>query len=370
VAEICFENVGKSFGSKVALNGIDLTIGDGEFFSLLGPSGCGKSTLLSLACGLEQVTHGKIFIGGKDVTHVPPRDRGIAMVFQDYALYPHITVYENLALPLKAIKESKAQIDRKIQEVSDVLDIKALLHNFPRHLSGGQRQRVALGRALVRNPQVFLMDEPLSNLDARLRIQMRTELRLLKERLAATIIYVTHDQAEAMTLSDRMAVMNGGKLQQVGAPIELYNRPTNKFVASFLGDIGINLMNGIVKDHGTLSVDIEGNGTSLALDTPSYDFLRDRPAGEEVSLGVRPEHVQLHTAAEPGAMKGEVILCEQLGSEQHIHVRVGYNVLVAREAPTARFALQQAVFMTFAPDAIRLFNGKTGMALDANTGSI
>ena len=365
MAEIQLVNVAKAFENKVALRSVDLTVEDGEFFSLLGPSGCGKSTLLNIICGLEAPSSGRILIGGVDVTHVPPKDRGIAMVFQDYALYPHMTVRGNLELPLKAAKESSAHRDRKIREVSEVLAIDDMLESYPRHLSGGQRQRVALGRALVRSPKVFLMDEPLSNLDARLRIQMRAELRLLKERLGVTVIYVTHDQAEAMTLSDRMAVMARGELQQVGTPIRLYNKPVNQFVASFLGDIGINLMEGLMEGGGSYDVRVEGGGPLLTLDA-SFDGIANAvPIGFPVLVGVRPEHVRLHQTSRPGAAQGEVVLCEQLGSEQHVHVRVGKNVLVARVAPNIGFRIQQPVFVTLSVETLCLFDRANATALSA-----
>ncbi|MES2787059.1 MAG: ABC transporter ATP-binding protein [Pseudomonadota bacterium] len=365
MAEIRLSNIVKSFGDRVALRGVSLTVADGEFFSLLGPSGCGKSTLLNIICGLEAPSGGKIFIDGVDVTDVAPKDRGIAMVFQDYALYPHMTVRGNLELPLKAVKEQRANIDRKIQEVSEVLAIGELLDSYPRQLSGGQRQRVALGRALVRSPKVFLMDEPLSNLDARLRIQMRAELRLLKERLGVTVIYVTHDQAEAMTLSDRMAVMAAGEVRQVGTPLRLYNHPENKFVASFLGDIGINMMDGFMQGNGNRGVHIEGGGPSLTLG-PSFNGIVDGVAKDHpVSIGVRPEHVLLHPARVPGAAEGEVVLCEQLGSEQHVHIRTGSNSVIARVAPSLVLRLHQKVFVTFAQEALCVFDRASADALGA-----
>jgi multiple sugar transport system ATP-binding protein len=366
VAEIRLANVVKTFGNKTAVCGVNLTVADGEFFSLLGPSGCGKSTLLNIICGLEAPTSGRIFIGGVDVTDVPPKDRGIAMVFQDYALYPHMTVGGNLGLPLKAAKESRAHIDRKIAEVSEVLAIKDLLDSYPRHLSGGQRQRVALGRALVRSPKVFLMDEPLSNLDARLRIQMRTELRLLKERLGVTVVYVTHDQAEAMTLSDRMAVMSGGQLQQVGTPIRLYDRPENQFVACFLGDIGINMMDGVMQGDASRSLSIDGGGPSLTLGAAFDAVAGATPPNFPVSVGVRPEHVRLHRSTQPGATQGVVLLAEQLGSEQHVHVRMGKNMVVARVPPNADFRVQDVVHVSFAAESLCLFDKATATALRAD----
>jgi multiple sugar transport system ATP-binding protein len=276
-----------------------------------------------------------------------------------------MTVRGNLELPLKAVKESRAHIDRKVQEVSTVLAIDEMLDSYPRQLSGGQRQRVALGRALVRSPKVFLMDEPLSNLDARLRIQMRSELRLLKERLGATVIYVTHDQAEAMTLSDRLAVMSAGELQQAGTPIHLYSKPGNQFVASFLGDIGINMMDGVVEGGGSRSLRIEDGGPTLTLDASFDGIVGSIPKNLPVSVGVRPEHVQLHRTNVPGATEGTVVLCEQLGSEQHVHVRTGKYTVVARVAATADFQLQQTVFVTFAVETLCLFDKATTSALRA-----
>lgn len=365
MAEIRLDNVVKTFGKKTALCGVNLTVTDGEFFSLLGPSGCGKSTLLNIICGLEVPSGGRIFIGGVDVTDVPPKDRGIAMVFQDYALYPHMTVGGNLALPLKAAKESRAHIEKKIAEVSEVLAIRDLLDNYPRQLSGGQRQRVALGRALVRSPKVFLMDEPLSNLDARLRIQMRSELRLLKERLGVTVVYVTHDQAEAMTLSDRMAVMAGGQIQQVGTPIRLYDSPENQFVACFLGDIGINMMDGVMEGEGSRGLRILDTGPALALGAPYDPILDGLPSNYLVSVGVRPEHVGLHRSAQPGSIEGAVVLTEQLGSEQHVHVRMGKNTVVARVPPNAGYRIHDKVFVNFAADSLCLFDRSTQTALGA-----
>jgi multiple sugar transport system ATP-binding protein len=369
VAQIRLENVEKTFGNKTALRGVNLTVADGEFFSLLGPSGCGKSTLLNIICGLEKPTGGRLFIGGVDMTDVPPKDRGIAMVFQDYALYPHMTVRGNLALPLKAGKESRARIDSKIAEVSEVLAIRELLDNYPRQLSGGQRQRVALGRALVRSPKVFLMDEPLSNLDARLRIQMRSELRLLKERLGVTVIYVTHDQAEAMTLSDRMAVMAQGQLQQVGTPIGLYDKPRNEFVARFLGDIGINMLDAVMEGNGRRGVRIDGAAHSLTLGSRFDGVVGGAPANFPVSVGVRPEHVRLHRSTEAGCTEGEVVLAEQLGSEQHVHVRIGKHRVVARVAANARFPVQETVYVSFAEESLCLFDKATTTALDAGAAS-
>jgi ABC-type sugar transport system ATPase subunit len=368
VAEIRLDNVVKTFGNKTALRGVNLAVADGEFFSLLGPSGCGKSTLLNIICGLEAPSSGRICIGGVDVTEVPPKDRGIAMVFQDYALYPHMTVRGNLALPLKAAKESRAHIGRKIAEVSEVLAIKELLDNYPRQLSGGQRQRVALGRALVRSPKVFLMDEPLSNLDARLRIQMRSELRLLKERLGVTVIYVTHDQAEAMTLSDRMAVMAGGQIQQVGTPIRLYNRPENQFVACFLGDIGINMIEGVMDGGGSRGLRIAGTGPTLTLGAAFDPLIATLPSNFPVSVGVRPEHVRLHRSPQPGCVEAVVVLAEQLGAEQHVHVRVGENTVVARVAPDADLRIHDVVFVTLAADSLCLFDRATETALEARPG--
>jgi multiple sugar transport system ATP-binding protein len=250
MASVSVRQALKSFGSTKILHGVDVEIADGEFVVLVGPSGCGKSTLLRMIAGLENITGGEIVIGGRVVNKVPPKDRDIAMVFQNYALYPHMTVRENMAFSMKLAKAPREVMDEEVQRAAKILGLDALLDRYPRQLSGGQRQRVAMGRAIVRHPQVFLFDEPLSNLDAKLRVQMRSEIRELQQRLATTTIYVTHDQIEAMTMADQIVVMNGGRIEQAGAPLALYDRPANTFVAGFIGSPAMNLLPGEVADGG------------------------------------------------------------------------------------------------------------------------
>ena len=301
MAKVVLEHVRKAFAKGTpALADLSLEIADGEFVALVGPSGCGKSTTLNIIAGLEEPTAGRVRIGDTDVTALQPAERDIAMVFQSYALYPHKDVRGNLAFPLEIAKVPKAEIDARVRETAETLELTALLSRRPRELSGGQRQRVALGRALVRKPKVFLFDEPLSNLDAALRMQMRAELKRLHQRLRATFIYVTHDQSEAMTLPDRIAVLRSGELQQLGAPRELYERPKNRFVAEFFGTPRINVL----------------PGAALGL------------ADKEV--GVRPEHLELFTHGEPGALEGTVALVELTGAETWVTIEAAGATLVAR----------------------------------------
>lgn len=291
MSRIQLEQVTKSFGNLTVIPPLDLTIEEGEFVVFVGPSGCGKSTLLRLIAGLEDVTSGKIVIGDKDVTEAAPAKRELAMVFQSYALYPHMSVEGNIAFPLKMANMDKASIDKKVAEVANILDLKQYLDRKPRQLSGGQRQRVAIGRAIVREPKAFLFDEPLSNLDAALRVNMRLEISELHNKLQSTMIYVTHDQVEAMTMADKIVVLNGGRVEQVGTPLELYNNPANVFVAGFIGSPRMNLLNG-----------------SLAA-----NYQAD-------TLGIRPEHILL--SPDSGQLSGTVKVAEHLGSDTFIHVQV------------------------------------------------
>jgi multiple sugar transport system ATP-binding protein len=308
VATIAVEKLTKSFGrGAVVLEAIDLTIADGEFVTLVGPSGCGKSTLLNMIAGLEQPTAGKVLIDGVDVTERSPGDRDVAMVFQSYALYPHMTVARNIAFPLENARAPRATIDTRVRETAERLEIAHLLERKPRELSGGQRQRVALGRALVRRPKAFLFDEPLSNLDAALRTQMRAELKKLHEELGATFIYVTHDQAEAMTLSDRVVVLHAGAIQQVGAAREIYDEPANVFVAGFFGSPRINIVT-----PGTLGQEAPRDG---------------------VLLGMRPENVAVGLGDAPaGAVGGAIYLVEPMGAETFVTVAIGKDRVAARAA--------------------------------------
>jgi multiple sugar transport system ATP-binding protein len=308
-----------------AVSDMSLEIDDGEFMVLVGPSGCGKTTALRMVAGLEDISEGVLKIGERVVNNVPPKDRDIAMVFQSYALYPHLSVYDNIAFSLKLQREKKGEIDRRVKEAAHVLGLEPFLERKPRALSGGQRQRVAMGRAIVRNPQAFLMDEPLSNLDAKLRVQMRAEISRLQTDLGTTTIYVTHDQVEAMTMGDRIAVMRKGELQQVGPPQELYDRPVNLFVGGFIGSPAMNMLEGqLARSNGGLAVDV--GGQRLALD----EALGSRPAlrgyeGRTVVVGIRPEHVEdasLTDAPPDRRLRGEVVLTEALGSEIVAHIAV------------------------------------------------
>ena len=315
MAEVTIRALKKSYGGLQVVHGLDLDIQDGEFVVLVGPSGCGKSTLLRMIAGLEEVSSGDIRIGERRVNNLPPSERDIAMVFQNYGLYPHKTVAANMGFALKMRGMDKAEIDAKVKRAAEVLGLTPYLDRYPRALSGGQRQRVAMGRAIVRDPQVFLFDEPLSNLDAKLRVQMRTEIRELHQRLKTTTVYVTHDQIEAMTMADKIVVMQGGRIEQVGAPLELYDRPANTFVASFIGSPSMNMIEGTVRDGA-----VQAGGASLPL-PPGMKVAE----GREVVYGIRPEN--LGSAAT--GIQGTVAVVEPTGSETHVVVRIEGRELVA-----------------------------------------
>jgi multiple sugar transport system ATP-binding protein len=326
MAEIELRHVGLRYGDHVVLSAVNLHIADGEFMTLLGPSGCGKSTTLNIIAGLLDATAGEVLIDGRSASNRAPRDRRVAMVFQDYALYPHMSVRENLAFPLRAIKTSEAAIETKITRVAEALGIAPLLQRMPKALSGGQRQRVALGRALVRDPGAFLMDEPLSNLDARLRVAMRAELKRLHQQLRTTTVYVTHDQSEAMTLSDRVAVLRDGFLQQVGTPREVYERPVNQFVAGFIGALGMNFIdcalestpNGPAARHPAFTLPIASNTMDRIVEP-----------GSHVVLGLRPEHVTLSSTSDAD-FTARIEMVEYLGSETLVHLNLGDSVIISK----------------------------------------
>jgi lactose/L-arabinose transport system ATP-binding protein len=318
MAKLALSNIKKSFGNIDVIHGVDLNIEDQEFVVFVGPSGCGKSTLLRLIAGLDEVTSGTISIGDKDVTELEPSERGVAMVFQSYALYPHMNVYENMAFGLRMNKMPKDEIDSRVQKAAKILELNDLLDRKPKALSGGQRQRVAIGRSIVREPKVFLLDEPLSNLDAELRVQMRIEIAKLHNSLNSTMIYVTHDQTEAMTLADKIVVLRAGKIEQVGSPIELYDNPNNQFVAGFIGSPRMNFIDGVV---------LESNGkvTTVALEIlnkikvniESYGTAPEK--GTKVLVGMRPEHF-LHDGQSKDLLKGEVTFVEQLGGVSYLYI--------------------------------------------------
>src|SRR3982750_125279 len=336
MAEVSLHKLNKKFDLTDVVKDVDLQIRDKEFMVFVGPSGCGKTTTLRMIAGLEAITDGEIRIDDRVVNEVPPMDRDIAMVFQNYALYPHMSVASNLAFGLKMRKFEKSEIEKRIKNAASILGIESLLQRKPRQLSCGQRQRVALGRAIVRDPKVFLFDEPLSNLDAKLRVQMRVELKKLHERLAVTSVYVTHDQVEAMTLGDRVVVMKDGLVQQVGEPLELYNKPANRFVAGFIGSPAMNFAAVTVTERdGALRLSNEG--LDIAAPPHAADRLR-ACLGREVTLGIRPEDLRIATAADPAdfAFDALVEVGEKLGSEILLDLKVGRGAMVAAVEPTVR----------------------------------
>ncbi|NKC12849.1 MAG: sn-glycerol-3-phosphate ABC transporter ATP-binding protein UgpC [Gammaproteobacteria bacterium] len=325
-------------GDVTAVRGIDLYINDGEFIALVGPSGCGKTTTLRMIAGLEDITGGDIAIDAHVVNNVPPKDRDIAMVFQNYALYPHMSVYDNMAFGLKLRKMPKAQIDKRVEEAADILNIGELLERRPRQLSGGQRQRVAMGRAIVRQPRVFLFDEPLSNLDAKLRVQMRTEIKKIHQRLQTTVVYVTHDQVEAMTLADRIVVMNHGVIEQVGTPDEMYNSPKTHFVASFIGSPSMNFVPCHV-DQATDGVNIRIGGDELVLSVPKERNERyGAYVGRDMVLGIRPEHMthkRAHTHGDFQDFEAQVKVLEPMGMDTMVFLDLGQQEICSRSDPKA-----------------------------------
>ncbi|MBS1165616.1 MAG: transporter ATP-binding protein [Proteobacteria bacterium] len=352
MSRITLEKVCKSYGAHGVLHDIDLDIEDGEFVVFVGPSGCGKSTLLRQIAGLDRPTSGDIRIDGKLVNSVPAADRGLAMVFQSYALYPHMSVRQNLAFGLENARMPRAEIDKRIAEAARMLEIGDYLGRRPGQLSGGQRQRVAIGRAIVRNPTAFLLDEPLSNLDAELRISMRAELSALHDRLKTTMIYVTHDQIEAMTLASRIVVLRKGRVEQVGTPLDLYNRPANRFVAGFIGAPSMNFVKGSVVEVGEAATSVSLMGTTVALPRPAAGAV----AGQTVSVGLRPQHISLAGDGEAG-VPVEVALVEALGSETVIHSRTATGErLQAVLAGQHALRTGENVRLSFAPDDLHLFD--------------
>ena len=359
MAEVILTNIVKTYGSFRAVDNVSLKVSDGEFVALVGPSGCGKTTTLNLVSGLIELTAGDIHIGGRLVSDLDPKDRDIAMVFQNYALYPNKTIYKNLAFPLQMRKAAKSEIDRKVRAAAKTLDIEHLLERRPRELSGGQQQRVALGRALVRDPKAFLMDEPLSNLDAKLRVQMRAELKRFQRGLNATVIDVTHDQLEAVTMADKMAVMNGGLLQQYDSPENVFAGPVNTFVAGFVGSPAMNLI------AAELSGDaLQGGGWSLAL-SPENARKAQGASSKAVVLGARHSVIGLAKTALPGSVAARVYTVEPTGDVTYVHARLGDAAVVISAPPDQRFGIDEDVHLTFDQQRLHLFDGASGMALKA-----
>ena len=363
MAEVVLRDVVKTYGEVVAVDRVSLTVADGHFVALVGPSGCGKTTTLNLIAGLIELTDGEILIGDRDVSDLDPKDRDIAMVFQNYALYPTKSVYANLEFPLKMRNIAKGDRDARIRQTAELLSITPLLNRRPRELSGGQQQRVALGRALVRNPKAFLMDEPLSNLDAKLRVQMRAELKRFHQDLRATVVYVTHDQLEAMTMADKIAVMHGGLLQQYGSPDEIYNRPVNTFVAGFIGSPAMNMFSGKVASDGdgAGTAVIRGEGWQVPL-SPA-NSRRAAASSGEVIVGVRHNHVRLAHGEEPGAQAAKIYTVEPTGDITFVHLRLGAQILIASVEPGFRARLDETVWITFDQDYLHIFDAQTQTAL-------
>jgi multiple sugar transport system ATP-binding protein len=363
MARVLIRNLNKMYDQVHAVKDVSLEIRDKEFLVLVGPSGCGKTTTLRMVAGLESITSGQVLIGDTVVNELPPMDRDIAMVFQNYALYPHMSVYDNMAFGLKMRKVERAEIGKRVQAAADILGIQDYLKRKPRQLSGGQRQRVALGRAIVRHPQVFLFDEPLSNLDAKLRVQMRVELKKLHNRLNTTAIYVTHDQVEAMTLGDRVVVMRGGVVQQVGEPLELYNAPVNRFVAGFIGSPAMNFAVARVRNgEGGLRADSFGFG----IDVPAEIGARLWPhVDRDVTIGIRPEDLQIANESHPAGLCFDAVVevVEKLGAEILLDVRVGDQAMVAAVEPTVRAQRGDKVRFTLRPDRLHFFEQTSEIAI-------
>lgn len=359
MAAISMQAIRKSFGFTEVIQGVDFEIQDGEFTVFVGPSGCGKSTLLRLIAGLEDVSSGRVVFDDLDVTELAPAERGVAMVFQSYALYPHMNVFDNMAFGLKLAKTDKQTISERVHNAASKLQIEQLLKRKPKELSGGQRQRVAIGRAIVRQPRVFLFDEPLSNLDAALRVQMRLELKRLHRELGTTMIYVTHDQVEAMTLADRIVVLNGGRVEQIGTPLQLYRQPDNVFVAGFIGSPKMNFLNASVLERDGCEVTLDiGQGSIVQASVAGSSSVA---VGDQVTLGLRPEHITFSNGE--GQVTGEVLAVEHLGAEIYVHLkRKGEEPLVFKCHGETAVYVGQSVSVEVLPEVCYLFD-QTGRAL-------
>jgi multiple sugar transport system ATP-binding protein len=362
MANIVLENVTKCFGKVKAVDDVSLSVKDKEFLTLLGPSGCGKTTTLRLIAGLENPDKGNTYIGDKLVNDLSPKDRNVAMVFQSYALYPHMSVFDNIAFPLKLRKISKTEISKRVKEVAELLRIEGLLERKPRELSGGQRQRVALGRAMIRQPNVFLMDEPLSNLDARLRIQMRVELKKLQKDIGVTTVYVTHDQIEAMTMSDRIALMNDGKVMQVGTSEQVYSSPANIWVAGFIGSPPMNFID--------CSLEVKNGETylvhedfQLPLSGDVVDIVKEKVESQEIVLGFRPEDLLVILKREDNAIKAKVFALEPMGDALIVNLFIGDSLVKARARADLKLKLESDIYLKIMLDKIHIFDKKSGQAI-------
>ena len=358
MATVEFQRVEKRFGTTKVIHGVSFDIQDGEFMVLVGPSGCGKSTLLRMLAGLEEISGGSIAIDGRTVNDVDSKDRDIAMVFQSYALYPHMNVRDNMGFSLRLRKAPRHELDERVAKAARILNLEPYLDRYPRELSGGQRQRVAMGRAIVRDPKVFLFDEPLSNLDAKLRVQMRSEIKALHQRLRTTTVYVTHDQIEAMTMADRIVVMHDGVIEQIGTPLELYDRPDNLFVAQFIGSPAMNIVQGTLRrTNGSAHVET-ADGVRWPLGAGAG------ADGQPVTYGVRPDHLELARNAERG-VPGEIIVVEPTGSETELVVKIGDAQVVVEAHGRATVSPGDKVTFAVNPSNVHLFDQKSGQRLTA-----
>ncbi len=364
MAEVELKNVSKIYsGDKKVVSDVNFTINDKDFMVLVGPSGCGKSTTLRMIAGLEEITEGEIYIDGKLVNEISPKDRDIAMVFQNYALYPHMTVFENMAFGLKLRKFSKEEIKKRVVEAAIILDLEDYLERKPKALSGGQKQRVALGRAIVRKPKVFLFDEPLSNLDAKLRVQMRTEISKLHQRLEATIIYVTHDQVEAMTMGDRIVVMKDGFIQQIDTPLNLYNHPSNQFVAGFIGSPAMNFIKGSVVKGNQLNFVVNDE---IKIELPSiFNKGMAEHSGKEITMGIRPEDISFgseYDDSEKQNIEVKIEVLEPMGNEVFTYFKINDNQIVARISPTAGIKINEKTTLFINTSKLYFFD-ESGMSI-------
>ncbi len=362
MSDLQLKHIWKRFGEVEAVKDFDLEIEDKEFIVFVGPSGCGKSTTLRMIAGLEEISEGELLIDGKVMNNVAPKDRDIAMVFQNYALYPHMNVYDNMAFGLKLRKFSKDKIDARVKDAAKILGIEELLERKPKALSGGQRQRVALGRAIVREPKVFLMDEPLSNLDAKLRVQMRAEILKLHDRLKTTFIYVTHDQTEAMTMASRIVIMRDGVIQQVGSPKDVYELPTNKFVGGFIGSPAMNFIDGKIASESDKLLFV-GDGIKVEIPEGKAKSLRElKYENKEIILGVRPEDIHdepVFLDFVTSKIKAKIDVSELTGSEKYLHLSIGENQLVARVDARSQAKMGDTIDIAFDPNRIHFFDTKT-----------